>query len=47
MSQHFLKYSETYATEMAQQAPYLQQDLGKNVGTFVLMHLGETDINAK
>ena len=47
MSQHFLKYTESYAEEMPQQAPYLQQDLSKNVGHFVLMHLGEVDINAK
>ena len=44
---HFLKYTESYAEEMPQQAPYLQQDLSKNVGHFVLMHLGEVDINAK
>jgi len=47
MSQHFLKYTESYAEEMPQQAPYLKQDLSKNVGHFVLMHLGEVDINAK
>lgn len=47
MSQHFLKYSESYADEPAQQAPYMPQDLEKNVGHFALMHIGETDINAK
>ncbi len=47
MSQHFLKYSESYADEMPQQAPYLKQDLAKNVGHQVFLHLGETDINAK
>ena len=47
MNQHYLKYSESYATEMPRHAPYLQQDLSKNVGSFVFLHLGETDINAK
>ena len=47
MNQHFLKYSESYATETPQQAPYLEQNLANNVGNHVLIHLGETDINAK
>ena len=47
MSQHFLKYSESYAEEMPQQAPYMKQDLAKNIGHQVFLHLGETDINAK
>ena len=47
MNQHFLKYSEGYATELPQQAPYVQQDFSKNVGHHVFLHLGETDINAK
>lgn len=47
MNQHYLKYSESYATEMTQQAPYVKQDFSENVGHFVFLHLGETDINAK
>ena len=47
MNQHFLKYSESYASEMAQQAPFMKQDFSKNVGHRVFVHLGETDINAK
>jgi hypothetical protein len=47
MNQHFLKYSESYATEMPQQAPYINQDFSLNVGHYVFLHLGETDINAK
>ncbi len=47
MNQHYLKYSESYATEMPQQAPYIQQDFSDNVGHFVMLHLGESDINAK
>ena len=47
MNQHFLKYSESYADEMAQQAPYMKLDFSKNVGHRVLIHVGETDINAK
>jgi hypothetical protein len=47
MNQHFLKYSESYATEMTQQAPYVKQDYSKNIGHNVFLHLGESDINAK
>ena len=47
MNQHYLKYSESYATEQPQQAPYVKQDFSDNVGHFVFLHLGETDINAK
>jgi len=47
MNQHFLKYSESYAHETPQQAPYLEQDFSKNVGHHVFLHLGEVDINAK
>ena len=47
MNQHFLKYSESYATEVAQQAPFVKQDYSKNLGYNVFLHLGETDINAK
>lgn len=47
MNQHYLKYSESYATETPQQAPFVDQDYSKNVGSFVFLHLGESDINAK
>ena len=47
MNQHFLKYSESYADEATRQAPYMKLDFSKNVGHRVLIHLGETDINAK
>lgn len=47
MNQHFLKYSESYAHETPQQAPYIEQDFAKNVGHNVFLHLGESDINAK
>ena len=47
LSQHFLKYSESYAHETAMQAPYLKQDFSNNVGHYVFIHVGETDINAK
>jgi hypothetical protein len=47
MNQHFLKYSESYAHETPRQAPYLRQNFMNNVGHHVLIHLGETDINAK
>jgi len=47
MNQHFLKYSESYATETPTQAPYLEQDFSNNVGRNVFLHLGETDINAQ
>lgn len=47
ISQHFLKYSESYATETPQQAPYLVQDFANNVGHNVFLHLGETDINVQ
>lgn len=47
MNQHYLKYSESYATETPQQAPYIKQDYSKSIGHHVFLHLGETDINAK
>jgi len=47
MGQHFLKYSESYATETPQQAPYLIQDFSANVGHNVFIHLGESDINVQ
>ena len=46
MNQHYLKYSESYATESASQAPYVEQDFSKNVGHHVFLHVGETDIDA-
>jgi hypothetical protein len=45
MNQHFLKYSESYADNPSQQAPYMEQDFSNNVGNHVFIHLGETDIN--
>lgn len=47
MNQHFLKYSESYTHETPQQAPYVKQNFDNNIGHHVLIHLGETDINAK
>ncbi len=47
ISQHFLKYSESYATETPQQAPYLVQDFSNNVSHNAFLHLGETDINVQ
>jgi hypothetical protein len=47
MSHHFTKYSESYAVDNVQQAPYEKQDYSKNIGHNVFLHLGETDINAK
>jgi hypothetical protein len=47
MNQHYLKYSESYAYETPQQAPYIKQDFSENVGHHVFLHLGESDINAK
>ncbi len=47
LAQHWLKYSESYDEDLPQQAPYLKQDLTKNLGHQVFLHLGETDINAK
>lgn len=47
MNQHFLKYSESYASETPRQPPYMKQDYSDNIGHHVFLHLGETDINAK
>ncbi|MGR8918113.1 MAG: DUF1329 domain-containing protein [Gammaproteobacteria bacterium] len=47
MNQHYLKYSESYDEETPRQAPYVKQDYAKTVGSYVVMHVGETDINAK
>jgi hypothetical protein len=45
--QHFLKYSESYATEEARQAPYMKVDYSQNAGKNVFLHVGETDINVQ
>ena len=45
--QHFLKYSESYATEEAKQAPYVKVDYSQNAGQNVFLHVGETDINVQ
>ncbi|MEZ0154468.1 MAG: DUF1329 domain-containing protein [Candidatus Reddybacter sp.] len=47
MNQHFLKYSEDFAKEPPEQAPYIKQDFTKSVGHQVFLHLGQVDINAK
>ncbi|MBI3801173.1 MAG: DUF1329 domain-containing protein [Deltaproteobacteria bacterium] len=47
LGQDFLKYSESYATEEAKQAPYEQVDYSHNVGEHVFLHVGNTVINAQ
>ncbi len=47
MNQHFLKYSEGFAHDTVDQAPYMKLDFSNNVGQRLFYHLGETDINAK
>ncbi len=47
MNQHFLKYSESFAHDTVDQAPYMKLDFSNNVGQRLFYHLGETDINAK
>jgi len=47
LGQDFLKYSESYATEEAKQAPYVQVDYSRNVGENVFLHVGNTVINAQ
>ena len=47
LGQEFLKYSESYATEPAEQAPYVQVDYSQNLGQFVFLHVGNTVINAQ
>jgi hypothetical protein len=47
MGQHFLKYSESYATEEAMQAPYVKVDYSQNAGQNVFLHVGEADINVQ
>ncbi len=47
LGQDFLKYSESYATEEAKQAPYVQVDYSRNLGEHVFLHVGNTVINAQ
>ena len=47
MNQHFLKYSDGFAHDTVDQAPYMKLDFSNNVGENLFYHLGETDINAK
>jgi hypothetical protein len=47
LGQDFLKYSESYATEEAKQAPYVQNDYSKNIGENVFLHVGNNVINAQ
>jgi len=47
MGQHFLKYSESYATAEAMQAPYVQVDYSQNAGQNVFLHVGEVEINVQ
>ena len=47
MSQHFLKYSESYGEQPPRQAPFMKLDYSSNLGEHVFLHLGETDINVR
>ena len=47
LGQEFLKYSESYATEPAEQAPYVKVDYSQNLGQYVFLHVGNTVINAQ
>lgn len=47
LGQEFLKYSESYATEEAKQAPYVKVDYSQNLGQYVFLHVGNTVINAQ
>lgn len=47
LSNHFLKYSESYKEHPPRQAPFLKQDFSKNLENFVFLHVGETDINVQ
>lgn len=47
MGQHFLKYSESYATAEAMQAPYVKVDYSQNAGQNVFLHVGEVEINVQ
>jgi hypothetical protein len=47
LSHSFLKYSESYKASPSRQAPFMEQDYAQNLGNFVFLHVGETDINAQ
>jgi len=47
LGQDFLKYSESYATEEAKQAPYVQVDYARNLGEHVFLHVGNNVINVQ
>jgi len=47
VGQDFLKYSESYATEEAKQAPYVKVDYARNVGENVILHVGNNVINVQ
>jgi hypothetical protein len=47
LGQDFLKYSESYATEEAKQAPYVQVDYSRNLGERVFLHVGNNVINVQ
>ncbi|MBI2963920.1 MAG: DUF1329 domain-containing protein [Deltaproteobacteria bacterium] len=47
LSQHFLKYSESYGVEPPRQPPFMKLDYASNLGEQVFLHLGETDINVR
>ena len=47
LGQEFLKYSESYATEEPQQAPYVKVDYSQNLGQYVFLHVGNTIINVQ
>jgi len=47
VGQDLLKYSESYATEEALQAPYLWQDYSANLGQYVFLHIANVFIHAQ
>jgi hypothetical protein len=47
LGQDFLKYSESYATEEAMQAPYVKVDYARNAGAHVFLHVGNTVLNVQ
>jgi hypothetical protein len=47
MNQHFLKYSESYATEAGLQPPYVKLDYSENVGHNLMTHIGNAAINVQ
>jgi hypothetical protein len=47
LGQDFLKYSESYATEEAMQAPYVKVDYSRNAGAHVFLHVGNTVLNVQ